>query len=102
MQDAERDGPSLAERISEALDARKEETLAYLLPNGRKVGHEYHAGSLAGEAGDSLKVHLNGKGCVWCDFATGDKGADLLDLWDKPVVAETSARPCRKRRHGSG
>jgi putative DNA primase/helicase len=76
-----RDGPSPARGIIAALDARKHAVVAYLLPNAVKKGHEYEVGSLAGEPGHSLKVHANGKGSVWCDFATDDSGADLLDLW---------------------
>src|SRR4051794_24845751 len=70
-----------AAEIAELLRARVDEVLTKLLPAGKKVGHEYCVGSLHGDAGQSLKIHLNGKGNVWCDFATGDKGGDLLDLW---------------------
>lgn len=72
---------SMAAAISAALEERKLDVLMYLFSEGRQVGHEFHVGSLAGERGNSLKVHLNGKGTVWCDFSTGDKGGDLLDLW---------------------
>lgn len=51
----------------------------YLLPNGKKDGHEWVAGSTDGEKGKSLKVNLAGKR-VWADFAAGE-GGDLLDLW---------------------
>jgi twinkle protein len=52
-----------------------------LLPNGKREGHEWRAGSLDGEEGKSLGVHLTGqKGGIFCDFATGE-GGDLLDLW---------------------
>ena len=70
-----------AAAIAAALDQRKLDVLRYLLPAGRITGHEFCAGSLRGEEGKSLKVNINGKGCVWSDFATGDKGGDLLDLW---------------------
>jgi len=54
-----------------------------LLPQGRKVGVEWEAGSVGGEKGASLKVHLTGaKAGVWQDFATGE-GGDLIDLWAK-------------------
>ncbi len=72
---------ALAKTIAEALESRKVDTLQHLLPAGKIQGHEYVVGSLSGEEGESLKVHLNGKGAVWADFATGDKGGDLLDLW---------------------
>lgn len=52
-----------------------------LLPGGRKEGQEWRAGSVAGESGKSLGVHLAGaKAGIWQDFATGE-GGDLLDLW---------------------
>jgi len=70
-----------AAEIADALERSKLDVLRYLLPGGRVQGHEYCAGSLRGDAGQSLKVNVNGKGCVWCDFATREKGADLLDLW---------------------
>lgn len=52
-----------------------------LLPQGKREGSEWRAGSTDGEAGKSLGVHLTGqKAGVFCDFATGE-GGDLLDLW---------------------
>lgn len=73
----------LAKEIS-ALLAREVESFAkYLFPNGKKKGNEFCVGSLSGEAGDSLKIHLKGtKAGIWADFATGD-GGDLIDLWQK-------------------
>ena len=52
----------------------------YLLPNGQRDGPEWRVGSVRGEAGKSLGVHLTGtKAGVWSDFASGECG-DLLDL----------------------
>lgn len=69
-------------QISEQLSHRAESVAKHLLPNGKKDGHEFVAGSLSGEAGDSLKVRLSGEKIgVWADFATGQSGGDLLDLW---------------------
>lgn len=52
-----------------------------LLPKGRKHGSEWCCGSVDGEAGESLKVHLTGrKAGLWADFSTDAKG-DLIDLW---------------------
>jgi hypothetical protein len=60
---------------------RLPELLARLLPGGRAVGAEWHAGSLRGERGDSLRVRLRGRRAgVWCDFATGQKGGDPVSL----------------------
>ncbi len=65
-----------------ALLARDAEGIArMLLPNGKREGAEWRAGSVDGDAGKSLGVHLTGqKAGVFCDFATGE-GGDLLDLW---------------------
>lgn len=53
----------------------------YLLPNGRKEGAEWRVGSVSGEKGQSLGVHLSGaKAGVWADFDSGE-GGDLIDLW---------------------
>ncbi len=55
----------------------------HLLPNGRKEGNEWRAGSTDGEKGQSLGVHLTGiKAGVWADFSTGE-GGDLIELWMK-------------------
>ena len=62
--------------------AQQAETVAkHLLPQGKRDGAEWRAGSTNGEPGESLGVHLKGdKAGVWRDFATDD-GGDLLDLW---------------------
>lgn len=53
----------------------------HLLPNGKREGKEWLAGSVNGEPGRSLKLCLSGdKVGVFCDFETGEKG-DLLNLW---------------------
>jgi predicted P-loop ATPase len=49
------------------------------LPGGKLKGKEWVCGSIAGEPGESLKVNLQtGK---WADFATGEKGGDLISLY---------------------
>ena len=65
-----------------ALLARDAEGVArMLLPEGKRDGQEWRVGSINGEAGKSLGVHLTGqKAGVFCDFSTGEAG-DLLDLW---------------------
>ena len=69
-----------AARLSQQLADRIEDLCATLLPAGRRVGHEWKVGSVQGEAGKSLGIHLAGdKAGVWCDFATGEAG-DALDL----------------------
>lgn len=69
-----------------------------LLPAGKIQGREWCVGNLNGDAGESLKVCLKGgKAGVWEDFATGEKGGDLLNLWmavrkvSLPVAIEQAA-----------
>lgn len=67
--------------IKRMLADRAQSVAEMLLPNGRKEGQEWRAGSVDGEKGQSLGVHLSGqKAGVWQDFSTGE-GGDLIDLW---------------------
>jgi hypothetical protein len=66
--------------ISRMLAERVDQLVADLLPAGYREGHEWRCGSVAGEPGDSLGVHLTGsKAGIWSDFAAG-KAGDALDL----------------------
>src|SRR3954462_12567368 len=61
-----------------------------LLPAGKREGHEWFVGSVAGEPGHSLGVHLTGaKAGIWSDFATYDSG-DALDLVRAVLDIETA------------
>lgn len=62
--------------------ASQAQTVAeYLLPGGKRTGQEWRCGSVAGDAGKSLGVHLSGpKAGIWSDFSCDD-GGDLIDLW---------------------
>ena len=67
--------------VNSAALARLPEVLARLLPGGRAVGPEWHAGSLRGDPGDSLRVRMRGERAGrWADFATGEKGGDPVSL----------------------
>ncbi len=69
--------------IKRMLADRAQSVAEHLLPRGRKDGSEWRAGSVNGEAGQSLGVHLTGeKAGIWADF-NGGTGGDLLDLWSK-------------------
>lgn len=72
-----------AKEIACLLAQQAEAVASYLLPNGKKYGSEWRVGSVNGEPGKSLAVHLQGsKAGVWCDFAKGTQASgDLLDLW---------------------
>lgn len=72
--------------VSRRLRDRAPEVAEYLLPAGVRDGREWCVGSVAGEAGRSLKVAIAGaKAGVWADFGDGaERGrssGDLLDLW---------------------
>lgn len=65
------------------LAERAQEVSSMLLPSGKRVADEWRVGSLSGEPGQSLGVHLRGqKAGVWSDFESGESG-DLIDLWKK-------------------
>lgn len=63
--------------------AHQAESIAkHLFPTGKREGHEWCVGSVAGEAGRSLKIHLTGnKAGVWQDFANPEDTGDLVELW---------------------
>jgi len=67
------------ERINQQLLANYLATLQQWLPNGQKLGAEWCVGSLNGERGKSLKIHVR-KG-VWKDFSSGDGGSDPVSLY---------------------
>ena len=48
------------------------------LPGGRRIGAEWTCGSLRGEPGRSCKVNLHTG--LWADFATGERGRDVVSL----------------------
>ena len=71
--------------LKRLLAAQAQAVAEHLLPAGKREGREWRAGSVAGEPGRSLGVHLGGpKAGIWCDFgsdANGQEGGDLIDLW---------------------
>lgn len=67
--------------LKQSLVAQLEDTLAMLLPDGKRKGNYYHVGSLGGEPGDSLRVCLSGaKRGIWVEGSDGT-GGDIMDLW---------------------
>lgn len=69
-------------QLSAVLNRQAESVCKFLLPNGKRVHHEWMAGDTGGSAGRSLKIVLDGEKIgVWSDFSTGEVGGDLLDLW---------------------
>ena len=74
-------GPSVAE-ISADLAARIESLAEQLYPAGKRDGLEWRVGSVSGEPGDSLAIHIGdgSKRGTWKDFSSVDEGGDPLDL----------------------
>jgi len=71
-----------AVEVKEGLNRQAEEFVRYLFPAGTRAGNEWVVGSLAGETGNSLAIRIGGdKVGVWCDFATGERGSNLLELY---------------------
>lgn len=70
-----------ARELAQKLADNADRVAMELLPNGKREGNEWRCGSVDGQEGKSLGVHLTGtKAGVWADFSAGD-GGDLLDLW---------------------
>jgi len=68
------------ERVAAAALARAPDIVAALLPDGTRQGHEWVARNplRSDHRPGSFKVNLGtGK---WADFATGDRGGDLVAL----------------------
>lgn len=88
--------PSFADVKSVALK-NIDRVLAHWLPNGKRVdgGKEYTAPNptRTDKRAGSLKVNLS-KG-TWADFATGDKGGDLIDLV-RYIDGGTDVEACKK------
>jgi hypothetical protein len=52
--------------------------LAEWFPAGKRVGNEFSIGNLRGEPGNSLSINV--RTGAWADFASDDKGGDLVSL----------------------
>lgn len=69
-----------ARDIAKQLADRADSFCRFLLPNGAMHSGNWCVGSVAGEAGDSLRIQITGPNAgVWADFA-GDNSGDLLGL----------------------
>jgi len=72
--------PIAYRRIAEAARANADGVVRQWLPNGKRLGHEWTA--LNPRRDDrhvgSFRVNLNST--RWCDFATNDRGGDLISL----------------------
>ena len=77
------------EETNRALMPQIRSVLKEWFPAGKELSGEYCIGDLSGKAGNSLKINLSsGK---WCDFATEDKGGDLVSLYASAHKMEQGA-----------
>ena len=65
--------------LADALLARADTLVPAWLPGGTRSGHEWVCGSLSGGAGTSCSVNLTTG--QWADFASDEKGGDLVSLY---------------------
>ncbi|AIR88128.1 DUF927 domain-containing protein [Pseudomonas cremoricolorata] len=88
--------PTFAQ-VKAASCAAIDRVLAHWLPGGKRIdgGKEYTAPNptRADKHSGSLKVNLAKS--TWCDFATGDKGGDLIDLV-RYLDRSTDVEACNK------
>ncbi len=53
-----------------------------LIPTAVQKGRYKVAGDISGSEGESLKITMSGSGTgLWKDYADGEKGGDLIELW---------------------
>lgn len=65
--------------ISQSLLPAISHLLPAWLPGGKFKGKEYICSNLQGGNGDSLSINIHNG--MWADFATGDKGGDMVSLY---------------------
>ncbi|MDD2728188.1 VapE domain-containing protein [Malikia sp.] len=65
--------------LADALLSRSETIVPAWLPGGRRSSHEWVCGGMHGGKGTSCSVNLR-TGC-WADFASDEKGGDLVSLY---------------------
>lgn len=71
--------PIKFEALASALLDRAEALVAQWLPGGKREGREYKCGSLSGGPGSSCSINIaTGR---WSDFATDERGGDLIALY---------------------
>lgn len=71
-----------ASEIRNLLAGRAEDVCRLLLPSGKRVKREWHAGDVNGGPGDSLKVQLEGTYAgSWKDWGNDAHKGSLIDLW---------------------
>ena len=71
-----------ANEVKNRLAEQAENVCRHLLPAGKRHGRQWRVGDLSNHEGDSLVIEVEGaKVGVWSDFASSEKGGNLLELW---------------------
>lgn len=71
--------PDFIREVAEECLQKYDEFLHEWLPGGKLIGNEYVCASIKGGEGKSCKINItNGK---WADFATEDRGGDIVSLY---------------------
>src|SRR3546814_2199292 len=66
-----------ASELAQHLAANVDGVVRLLLPNGKRVGQEWRVGSVDGEPGKSMGVHMTGnKAGVWLDGEPGQRSEE--------------------------
>lgn len=74
------------DRVRAALEGRMRTFVHSILPRAKLSPHEARVGSIDGEPGGSLSVSLKGADAgAWYDHATGDRGGDLISLYQSAM-----------------
>lgn len=67
--------------VKRAVRGYEEILLWRLLPHAKKKGHEYVALNPTRHDRNLGSFRINANSFKWADFATGDRGGDLISLW---------------------
>ena len=67
--------------VNKLLQGRENKILHRILPNGTQKGANYVALNPTRKDKNAGSFQTNTKTWQWCDFATGDKGGDIISLY---------------------
>ncbi len=81
-------------QVKNFLKGYEEAILRHLLPTGKKVGNEYIALNPTRNDKNLGSFRINTTTGRWADFATGDKGGDIISLYAyvKGINQRTAAK----------
>ena len=68
-------------QVKNSLKGHEEAILKHLLPTGQTAGSEYIALNPTRNDKNRGSFRINTRTWKWADFATGDKGSDIISLY---------------------